>query len=313
MSDARNLGRVAVLMGGRSSEREVSLSSGSGVLAALTSSGVDAVSFDPARQSLAELESARFDRVFNMLHGVGGEDGTIQGVLEWLRVPYTGSGVLASAIGIDKQATCALWESIGLPVPKGRVVTDAAEVPALLAELGPSLVVKPNKDGSSFGVVKLEDATAETLAEAIRSSQEVETDVIVEQRIHGREFTCALLGEGAGTQALPVVEIMAPGGDYNSVNKYQGNEVKYACPAPLDDAKTEEMKRLAVEAYRAVGARGWGRIDTMMEPDGTIYLLEINTNPGMTPHSLVPMAARAIGVSYEELVLRVAAEARLDR
>jgi len=191
-------------------------------------------------------------------------------------------------------------------------VSDPSEAAEIIRRLGRSLVVKPNKDGSSFGVEKLEDATEETLAEAIRRSLEVEDDLVVERRIHGREFTCAVLGEGKNAKALPVIEIMAPNGDYNSVNKYQGNEVRYACPADLPEETARAMAETVEKAYRVIGARGWGRIDLMMEPSGRFYLLEINTNPGMTPHSLVPMAARAVGIPYEELVLQVASEARLD-
>lgn len=311
MIDAASLGRVAVLMGGRSSEREVSLSSGQGVLEALRSCGVDARAFDPGRQSLGELESGGFDRAFNMLHGLGGEDGTIQGVLEWLRIPYTGSGVLASALAIDKDATCRLWHGEGLPVPDGVRTNDPREAASIIARLGASLIVKPDHDGSSFGVVKLQRADEASLAKAIRESCGGHDSVRVERLIHGREFTAAVLGEGGSARMLPIVEIIAPDGDYNSVNKYQGSEVKYACPAGLPENTAQAIERDVLRAYRVIGARGWGRIDFMME-EGAWRLLEINTNPGMTPHSLVPMAARAAGISYEELVMQVAAAARLD-
>lgn len=311
MTKAADLGRVVVLMGGRSTEKEVSRSSGSGVLAALKSRGVDATAFDPGAEPLEKLAAGHYDRAFNMLHGIGGEDGTIQGVLEWLRIPYTGSGVLASALSIDKNATCRLWASEGIPVPEGMLVTDPSQAGEAIAKLGRSLVVKPDREGSSFGVVKLEDATEETLADAIRTAEKLDT-VRIERRIHGREFTVAVLGEGAAAKALPIIEIIAPKGDYNCVNKYQGNEVKYVCPADLPEDLALQIQADVEKAYRAVGARGWGRIDFMMDAKGNYWLLEINTNPGMTPHSLVPMAARAVGMSYEELVMKVAAEARLD-
>ncbi len=313
MTDVKSLGRIAVVMGGKSTEREVSISSGTGVLNALKASGADAVAFDPAEHSLSELENGGFSRVFNMLHGAGGEDGTLQGLLEWLEIPYTGSGVRASAIGIDKQATCDLWKSVGLPVPEGMAVTGPEDAPEVIRRLGASIVVKPACDGSSFGVEKLENATEETLADAIRRSAAVGARLVAEKRIHGREFTCAVLGEGRTLRVLPIVEIIAPGGDYNSVNKYHGNEVQYVCPADLSEEKTAEISAAVEKAYRTIGARGWGRIDVMMEEDGSFYLLEINTNPGMTPHSLVPMAARAVGISYEDLVVQVASEARLDK
>ena len=311
MIKAEDLGRVVVLMGGKSTEKEVSRSSGSGVLAALKSCGVQAEAFDPGFEPISKLAEGHYDRAFNMLHGLGGEDGTIQGVLEWLRIPYTGSGVLASAMGIDKNATCRLWSSAGIPVPEGMLARGPEDAGAVIERLGRSLVVKPDREGSSFGIVKLEDATEQSLAEAIRSAGELDR-VRIERRIHGREFTVAVLGEGESAKALPVIEIMAPGGDYNCVNKYQGHEVKYQCPADLSEELDRRIRADVERAYRVIGARGWGRIDVMLDRDGAYALLEINTNPGMTPHSLVPMAARAVGLSYEGLVMQVAAEARLD-
>ena len=307
-----NLGKVVVLMGGVSMEREVSLSSGEGVLKALRASGVDAEAFDPGKDPWQRLIDGKYDRAFNILHGRGGEDGTIQGLLEWLRLPYTGSGVKASALAIDKQATCDLWTAAGIPVPAGVVVGKDADPAEIIRTLGGSLVIKPNREGSSFGVFKLENATPATLREALDQTLRLDREVVVEKRIHGREFTCAVLGEGEGAHALPIVEIIAPAGDYNSVNKYHGNEVRYVCPAELPEELAKQVSDDAVKAYRKIGARGWGRIDFMLDEDGYYYLLEINTNPGMTPHSLVPMAARAVGISYEELVVRIAREARLD-
>ena len=341
---------VAVVFGGQSSEHDVSCVSGATIMKALNPEKYEMILIGITKEgrwlladSIKDVESGawensrtqaiispdagdggiifsegervwkkKVDVIFPVLHGMYGEDGTIQGVLEWMQIPYTGSGVLASAIGIDKQATCNLWENAGLPVPEGFQVSAPSEAAEIIRRLGRSLVVKPNKDGSSFGVEKLEDATEETLADAIRRSLAVEDDLVVERRIHGREFTCAVLGEGKNAKALPIIEIMAPNGDYNSVNKYQGNEVRYACPADLPEETARAMAETVEKAYRVIGARGWGRIDLMMEPSGRFYLLEINTNPGMTPHSLVPMAARAVGIPYEELVLQVASEARLD-
>ena len=312
MTEAGRFGKVVVLMGGTSMEREVSLSSGAGVLNALRASGVQAESFDPGHDPWTKLFDGGYERAFNILHGRGGEDGTIQGMLEWLRIPYTGSGVKASAIAIDKQATCDLWQSEGIPVPPGLEVGQDADPAEIIRKLGGSLVIKPNREGSSFGVYKLEDATPAALKDALDQCLRLDSSVVVEKRIHGREFTCAVIGEGEGAKALPIVEIIAPSGDYNSVNKYHGDEVRYVCPADLPADLAQRISSDARRAYRKIGARGWGRLDFMLDAEGRYYFLEINTNPGMTPHSLVPMAARAEGISYEELVCRILGEARLD-
>ena len=282
--DVKALGHVAVLMGGFSSEREVSLSSGEGVLKALLSKGVNAEGFDPARRSITELAAGGFDRVFIALHGRFGEDGTVQGVLEYLGIPYTGPGVKASAVAMDKSATRLVWDDAGLPLARGMTVTSADQAQAVFERLGGSVVVKPDCEGSSIGVTKLKDATVDAIRDALQKALKLDREVLVEERIFGRELTVGILGG----KALPVIEIKAPAGDYDYQNKYFGNAVKYDCPA------------------------GWGRIDLMMRPDGSFVLLELNTSPGMTPHSLVPMAARAVGLSYEDLVVKVLASATLD-
>jgi D-alanine-D-alanine ligase len=301
------LGRVAVLMGGFSSEREVSLSSGSEVLKALRDAGVDAVGIDPAESSLSDLAAGHFDRAFIALHGKFGEDGTVQGALEYLRLPYTGPGVRSSAISMDKSVTCAIWRENGLPVARGMLVHDAEQAHAVYEALGGSVVVKPAREGSSIGVVKLRDADERTLHEAIAVSLKY-GPVLVEERFFGREFTVALI-EG---KALPIIEIKAPEGDYDYTNKYTGDAVKYDCPAVLPERVTQAIQSACEKAFAAVGARGWGRIDVMGREDGSFILLEINTSPGMTPHSLVPLAARATGMSFPELCVHVALSARLD-
>lgn len=304
----KRLGRVAVLMGGFSSEREVSLSSGSGVLKALRDAGVDAVGVDPAQSSIAELAAGHFDRAFIALHGKFGEDGTVQGALEYLRLPYTGPGVQSSAISMDKSVTCAIWRARGLPVARGMLVHDKAEAHAVYEALGGSVVVKPTREGSSIGVAKLRDADEKTLEEALAESLKY-GPVLVEERFFGREFTVAIL-DG---KALPIIEIKAPDGDYDYTNKYTGDAVKYDCPAKLPEGVAAAIRSACEKAFAAVGARGWGRIDVMGREDGSFILLEINTSPGMTPHSLVPMAARAVGMNYPELCVHVALAAQLDK
>ncbi len=301
-------GHVAVLMGGVSSEREISLMSGSGVLKALQSQGVDAVAVDPA-EGIERLVTEKFDRAYIALHGRFGEDGTIQGVLEYLQIPYTGAGVQASAIAIDKAATRTVWADAGLPVAKGMTVHCASKAQAVLDNLGGDVVVKPSSEGSSIGVVRLKGATLSELKEALSEALKYDTSVVVEERIFGKELTIAIL-DG---KALPVIDIQAPDGDYDYKNKYWGNAVRYVCPAEINPASYKELSAAAEKAFAALGARGWGRIDAMMREDGSFVLLELNTSPGMTPHSLVPMAAREAQMSYEELVLRVLESAGLDR
>lgn len=305
-------GKVGVLFGGRSSEREVSVMSGTGVLKALQNCGVDAHAFDPGMQSLAELEAARFDRVFIALHGRGGEDGTIQGVLETLRVPYTGSGVQASAIAIDKHTTKQIWLQSGIPTPAYRIGHAETDWMRLVAELGDQLIVKPSREGSTIGITKVTRHDHNELAAAFEDAVRYDTDVLIEQLVVGRELTCAILGDGAAAEALPLIEIRAPGDNYDFHHKYFSDDTKYLCPAPLDAATAARVSELCLRAYRALGARGWGRVDVMLRADGAPFLLELNTSPGMTGHSLVPMAAKAVGLGYEDLVLRILALATLD-
>jgi D-alanine-D-alanine ligase len=313
MSTAANaFGKVGVLFGGRSSEREVSIMSGTGVLAALRSRGVDAHPFDPGMQSLAELEAARFDRVFIALHGRGGEDGTIQGVLETLGVPYTGSGVQASAIAIDKQRTKQLWLQAGIPTPAHRIGHAATDWMRVVAELGDRLIVKPSREGSTIGITKVTSHDHNELALAFEAAARYDDTVLIEQLIVGRELTCAVLGEGDSAAALPLIEIRAPDANYDYHSKYFSDDTRYLCPAPLDAEQSAQISALCVRAYRELGVRGWGRVDVMLGEDGAPFLLELNTSPGMTGHSLVPMAARAVGLSYEDLVLRILAAATLD-
>lgn len=301
-------GRVAVLMGGVSSEREISIMSGSGVLKALLSRGVDAVAVDPA-EGLGRLVTEKFDRAYIALHGRFGEDGTIQGVLEYLQIPYTGAGVQASAVAIDKASTRALWATAGLPVARGMVVTSASKAADVLKTLGGDIVVKPSREGSSIGVVRLQNAGIEEIRQALEEALQFDTDVLVEERIYGSELTVSIL-DG---KALPIIDIQAPEGDYDYKNKYWGDAVRYVCPAELAPEVAGRVAAASEKAFAVLGARGWGRIDVMMREDGSFVLLELNTSPGMTPHSLVPMAARAVGLSYEDLVLRVLDAAALDR
>ena len=305
--DPKSLGRVAVLMGGLSSEREVSLSSGSGVLAALREKGVDAHAFDPAETPVEALRGA-FDRVMISLHGRFGEDGTVQGVLEYLQIPYTGSGVAASAVAMDKAMTRRLWQAHGIPVAKGVVVHSAEEAGRVISELGCDLVVKPSGEGSSIGVTKLAGADEAAVRKALAGALAYDASVLVEERVWGREFTVAIL-DG---RVLPIVEIKAPEGEYDYQNKYFGDAVKYDCPAQLPESVTESIQKACLAAFKALGARGWGRIDVMLREDGSFVLLELNTSPGMTPHSLVPMAARAAGMDYGGLCVKIASLAALD-
>ncbi len=306
-----SFGKVGVLFGGRSAEREVSLMSGNGVLAALKAKGVDAHPFDPALQSLGALADSGFDRVFIALHGRYGEDGTIQGALEMLGIPYTGSGVLASALAMDKQATKRLWLSHGLPTPKFAMLHDGSDWSDVAAQLGLPLIVKPAREGSSIGLTKVTDISM--LPEAYARAAKLDRDVIAETFIEGDELTCPVVGSGAGAHALPVIRIVAPDANYDYQNKYFKDDVRYLCPSGLAPDVEAEVQRLVVDSYRVLGCRGWGRADVMLNrADGKPYLLEMNTSPGMTGHSLVPMAARAAGISYEDFVLQILSDAQLD-
>ena len=307
-----SLGKVVLLAGGMSSEREVSLMSVKGVYDALVSAGVDVTRFDPKEQSISELEKGGFDCAFIALHGRYGEDGTIQGVLEYLKIPYTGPGVKASAVAMDKSLTKQIWREKQIPSPRGMLVSADSDLNFVMRELGRDLVVKPAREGSSIGLTKLKDATVEELHEAIVRAGALDNHVLVEERIFGRELTVAILGAGQDSKVLPIIEIIAPNGDYDYQNKYFTNDVRYECPAKLSEDLREEISRTCLSAYRALGARGWSRIDLILAEDGTFSLLEMNTSPGMTAHSLVPLAAKNAGMSYQELVLKMASEASLD-
>ena len=310
-----NFGKVAVLMGGSSAEREVSLMSGNGVLAALQSRGVDAQAFDPSERDLVELKREGFARCFIALHGRHGEDGTVQGALELLGLPYTGSGVMASALSIDKVMTKRLWLADGLPTPRyvvlGAGEHGAAHTRGVPDTLGLPLIVKPPHEGSSIGVSKV--AGYSQMQAAVELAARYDAEVLCEEFIDGEEVTCPVIGEGASAFALPVVRIVAPEGAYDYQNKYFTDEVQYLVPSGLPAAEEAEIQRIVLAAYRSLGCRGWGRADLMIRAaDRRAYLLEMNTSPGMTGHSLVPKSAAAAGIGYEALCVQLLASARLD-
>lgn len=302
--DVKSLGRVGVLLGGRSGEREISLMSGGGVLEALLSKGVDAHPFDPGLRCSTELAQEKFDRVFISLHGRYGEDGTIQGLLELLGLPYTGSGVLASALAIDKIATKLVWLSSGLSTPEFQELKADSDWNTVVKHLGLPLIVKPAHEGSSLGLTKVK--SVEELPAAYKLAAGMDKKVIAETCIVGDELTCPLVGFGADAEALPVIKIIPPEANYDFHNKYFSDETKYLCPTGLAPEVNKAVQELALAAYRALGCKTWGRADVMLDQKtGKPYLLEMNTSPGMTSHSLVPMAAKAAGIEYAELVLWV--------
>ncbi len=313
--DVKALGKVAVLMGGTSAERDVSLMSGEGVLQALQSQGVNAHAFDPAKQELVELKKQGFDRCFIALHGRHGEDGTVQGALELLGIPYTGSGVMASSIAMDKVMTKRIWLAEALPTPRYVVLPadrqSREDVRSVPDELGLPLFVKPPHEGSSIGVSKVSGYS--DMADAVALAAKYDHEVLCEEFIDGDEVTCPVLGQGASAVALPVVRIAAPEGDYDYQNKYFTDVVKYHVPSGLPEAEEREIQRIVVEAYRTLNCRGWGRADLMVrKSDRKPFLLEMNTSPGMTSHSLVPKSAAANGMPYEQLCLHLIANASLD-
>jgi D-alanine-D-alanine ligase len=300
-----HFGRVAVLLGGKSAEREVSLKSGSMVLKALRSRGVDAHAFDPAERGLETLVEDKFARVFIALHGRFGEDGTVQGILEWLGIPYTGSGVLASALAMDKVRTKRLWLAEGLPTAPYAVLTAKTNFAATAKKLGTPLFVKPASEGSSVGMSKVR--VGSKLKAAYRLAAKYDSVVLAEKFIDGPELTVAILGE----QVLPVIRIQTPREFYDYEAKYLADDTRYLIPSGLSKPKEREVQALCLKAFRSLGCRGWGRVDLMLDRRGRPYLLEINTSPGMTDHSLVPMAARAIGLSYEALCVKILAGAHV--
>ena len=308
-------GKVAVLMGGKSGEREVSLMSGQGVLTALRARGVDAHAFDPATQPMDELKRHGFDRCFIALHGRYGEDGTVQGALELLGIPYTGAGVMASSMAIDKVMTKRVWLAEGLPTPRyvllHRGDFTREQVRAIPDELGLPLIVKPVREGSSLGVTKVTGYSE--MQQAVDAAAALDADILCEQFIAGDEVTCPVMGEGADAHALPVIHIVAPEGNYDFQNKYYTDVTEYRVPCDLPPGEEAAIQALVLKAYRVLGCRGWGRLDVMIDAaTRQPYLLEINTSPGMTSHSLVPMAAKAAGTDYETLCLQLLAGASLD-
>ncbi len=305
------LGKVAVLMGGASAEREVSLMSGGGVLKALQSRGVDAHAFDPAQRSLDELKREGFARCFIALHGRFGEDGTVQGALELLGIPYTGSGVMASSISMDKVMTKRIWRFEGLPTPEWRQVSSADQTRAAFAALGAPMIVKPAREGSSIGFTKV--MSLEQCEAAYAAAAKHDQEVLCEQFIAGDEVTCPVLGPADAPVALPLIRIVAPDGNYDYQNKYFTDTTQYLVPAGLPAGEEEAIAGIVRKAYTVLGCRGWARADVMIDAaTRKPYLLEINTSPGMTGHSLVPMSARAWGLSYEDLCVRLLQHTTLD-
>jgi len=316
MKNGAQYGKVAVLMGGRSAEREISLMSGQGVLSALRARGVDAHAFDPADRPMDDLRREGYARCFIALHGRWGEDGTVQGALELLGIAYTGAGVMASAIGIDKAMTKRVWLAEGLPVPRHVLLQRGQSASAALlrdipAQIGLPLIVKPVREGSTLGLTKVSDAA--DLPAALQAAAQFNDDILCEQFIAGDEVTCPVLGAGPQARALPVIHIVAPGGLYDYQNKYFADATDYRVPCDLPPGEEAAIAQLSERAYRALNCRGWGRVDVMIDAATRApYLLEINTSPGMTSHSLVPKAARAAGIGYEDLCLHLLDMAALD-
>ena len=294
-----SFGKVAVLMGGWSAEREVSLKSGKAVLEALLRSGVDAIGIDVDRNIVSTLQAAAVDRVFNIVHGRGGEDGVIQGALETLGIPYTGSGVLASALSMDKLRTKLLWQGAGLPTPPFEVLREGFDSAQVVAKLGLPIMVKPAHEGSSIGMSKVNKL--EELLPAWRQARQHDEVILAESWISGGEYTASILGR----EALPLIKLETNKDFYDYDAKYVSNDTRYICPCGLDAAAEARYQALALQAFDALGSVGWGRVDMMLDAKGNPWLLESNTLPGMTDHSLVPMAAKAAGLSFDDLVLRI--------
>jgi len=305
--DVKAFGRVAVLYGGKSAEREFSLKSGAAVIGALTEAGVDVVAIDVGDDLLARLQSEKIDRAFIILHGRGGEDGSMQGLLECLGIPYTGSGILASALAMDKLRTKQVWQSLGIPTPRHAVLASESDCLRASTELGFPLIVKPAHEGSSIGMAKVN--SEQELVAAWRDAANYDSQVLVEQWIHGPEFTIAVLRG----QVLPPIALGTPHVFYDYDAKYIANDTQYRIPCGLDSAKEQELIDLTARACDAIGIEGWGRLDVMQDEQGRFWLLEVNTAPGMTDHSLVPMAARAAGLDFQQLVLAILAESVATR
>lgn len=299
-----SFGKVAVVMGGWGAEREVSLNSGAAVLKALLSQGVDAHGVDAGHDVIDVLKAGNFDRVFNILHGRIGEGGVLQGALELLQIPYTGCGVMASAISMDKLMTKRIWQGSGLKTPAYAVLNDETDFDAVVAEYGLPLMVKPADEGSSVGMTKV--TKAEQLPEAYKFAKQYDSSVFAEQWVTGTEYTIAILGD----QALPVIRVETDNTFYDYEAKYKSDETRYLCPCGLAAEAEQEIQMLAKQAFDLLGATSWGRIDLMQDEAGQSWLIELNTAPGMTSHSLVPKAAAAIGISFEELVVKVLETAR---
>jgi D-alanine-D-alanine ligase len=299
-SSGTGFGKVAVLMGGKSAEREISLMSGNGVLQALRNKGVDAHAFDPAERDLCDLKREGTARCFIALHGRGGEDGTVQGALEMLGIPYTGSGVMGSAIAMDKWRTKMIWIAAGLPTPRFRILNEADDWDAVASDLGLPLIVKPANEGSTLGLTRVTETGQLPIAYTL-AARTYHDIALAEQFIDGPEYTASIVGDAA----LPLIRIEAPQGNYDYQNKYFTDDTKYICPCGLPAATEASLKALALRAFRLAGCSGWGRVDLMLDRKGAPWLLEVNTSPGMTGHSLVPMAAKAVGIGYEDLCMKI--------
>ena len=296
-----DFGKVAVLMGGPSAEREISLLSGNAVLAALRERGVDAHPFDPAERNLFELVDEGYARVFIALHGRFGEDGTVQGALETLKIPYTGSGVMASALAMDKWRTKLVWLASGIPTPRYRIATAATDWMGVVAELGLPLIVKPAREGSTIGITKVASVDHDELRLAWHEASRHDALVLIEEFVSGTELTASIVNG----RALPLIRIEAPQGNYDYHNKYFSDETKYFCPSGLPPALEDAIRAEALAAFDVVGCSGWGRLDLILKSDGSYSFLEVNTSPGMTGHSLVPMAARQAGTSFPDLCIEI--------
>ena len=302
----KRYGKVGVLMGGKSAERAISLVSGARVLDGLRHMGIDAHPFDPAEQDIAALEASKFDRVMISLHGRFGEDGTIQGVLNWLNIPYTGSGVMASALAMDKWRTKLIWQTAGIPTPDFVLLDENSHWAAVVERLSLPLFVKPVREGSSIGMTRVTQLS--DLPEAWRRAAACDALVLAEQCVDHAEYTCAILG----SSALPMIRLRPAKGYYDYEAKYIRDDTEYCVPCGLAAAEEQRIQALAQRAFDVLGCRGWGRLDVMLDPQGQPYFLEANTSPGMTDHSLVPMAAKAAGLAFDDLLLKILEQACVD-